>query len=200
MRHEQEVIPKNSAVVRFTSLPDPMRGVRRNKETFSVDLLEDTHAGKKRWGLVFYGVKYTLLAYYRLGSKDPTSSSTLDALGNFIAENGIPRMLITDSDGVLGAENKWKHFLGQKFTPHRLSEPDKHNKNPVKHAIHNLKTRCSKISNACGMGVLAYYYEMMEYLCDINNYVARASLNNHMPYEAFWGETPDISTILFKFW
>ena len=36
---------------------------------FSVDLLENTHAGKKRLGLVFYGVKYKILAYYRLGSK-----------------------------------------------------------------------------------------------------------------------------------
>ena len=64
-------------------------------------------------------------------------------------------MLITDSDGVLGARKKWKHFLGQIFTPLRLSEPDKHNQNPVERAIHILKAGFSKISNACGTEVLA---------------------------------------------
>ena len=43
-------MPKKPAVVRFPSLPDTMRGIRRNKETFSVELLEDTHSGKKLWG------------------------------------------------------------------------------------------------------------------------------------------------------
>ena len=80
VRHKQEVIPKKSAMVILPSLSDPMRGILRNKETFSVDLLENTHTGKKRWGLVLYGVKSKLLDYYRLGYKDPTSASTLDAL------------------------------------------------------------------------------------------------------------------------
>ena len=106
VRHEREVMPKKLAVFRFPRLSDPMRGIHRNKETFSVDLLENTHAGKKRWGLVFYGLKSKLLAYYRLGSKDPNSALTLDALGNLIAEHGIPRMIITESDGVLGAGKK----------------------------------------------------------------------------------------------
>ena len=80
VRHEREFMPKKSVVVRFTSLYDPMRGICRNKETFSLDLLDNTHAGKKRWGLVFYGVKSKLLAYHRLGPKDPTTRSALDAL------------------------------------------------------------------------------------------------------------------------
>ena len=46
VRQEYEVMPNNSSKVRFTSLPDPMPGILCNKETFSVDLLEDTHAGK----------------------------------------------------------------------------------------------------------------------------------------------------------
>ena len=110
-------MPKKSSVVRFPILSDHMRGIRRNKETFSVDLLDNTHAGKKRWGLVFCGVKSKLLAYYRLGSKYPTNRSTFNAVGNFIAEHGIPIMIITDSNGVLGAGNKWKYNLGQMFTP-----------------------------------------------------------------------------------
>ena len=113
--------------------------------------------GKKRWVLVFYDVKSKLLAYYRLGYKDPTSASDLDALGNFIGENGIPRMIITDSYGVFGAAKKWKHFLCQMFTPLRLSEPDKHNQNPVKCAIQNLKAGIRKIRNSCGAGFLTYH-------------------------------------------
>ena len=66
-------------------------------------LLNDTHAGGKRWGLVLYGINYNILAYYRLGSKYPTALSTLDALGNFIAEHEIHRMIITDIDSLLGA-------------------------------------------------------------------------------------------------
>ena len=65
VRHKQEVMPKKSAVVRFPSLSDPMCSISCNKDTFSVDLLENTHAGKNRWGLVFYIVKSKLLAYYR---------------------------------------------------------------------------------------------------------------------------------------
>ena len=48
VRHKQEVMPKKSAVVRFPSLSDPMRDIRRSKKTFSVDLLENTHTSKKR--------------------------------------------------------------------------------------------------------------------------------------------------------
>ena len=99
-------MPKKSAVVIFPSLSDPMRDIFRSKETFSMDLLENKNTGKKRWGIVFYGVKSKLLAYYRLGSKEPTAHSNLNALGNSIAENGIPRMVITDSNRVLGAGNK----------------------------------------------------------------------------------------------
>ena len=107
---------KKSDVVIFYSLPDPMSGVFPNKD-FSVNLLEDTHSGKERWGLVFYGVNYKFLAYYRLGSKDPTSSLNLDHLGNFTADHGIPRILITDSDGVLGAGKKWKYFYDRHLPP-----------------------------------------------------------------------------------
>ena len=132
-------MPKKSALVRFTSLFDPICGINCNRETFSVYLLENNHAGKKRWGLVFNGVKSKLLYYYRLVSKDPTTASTLDALSNFITEHGIPITSILDRDGVLGARKKWKHHIEQIFTPLRLSELDKHNHNPVKRAIQNLK-------------------------------------------------------------
>ena len=82
-----------------------------------MECLEDTHAGRKHWGLVLYGIKSKLLAYYRLGSKNPTTSLNLDNLGNFKADDGIPIMITTDSDGGLGAGKKWKHYLGQMFTP-----------------------------------------------------------------------------------
>ena len=117
VRHKQDVMPNKFAVVRFPTRSDPMHVIRRNKDLFSVDMLENTHVGKKCWGLVFYGIKPKLLAYYKLGSKDPTARSTLDDLGNFIAEHGIPIMIIMDSDGVLGVGKKWKHYLGQMFTP-----------------------------------------------------------------------------------
>ena len=157
-------MPKTSAVEIFTSLSDPLRGVCRNKETFSVDLVENTYAGKKHLGLVFYGVKSKLLAYYCLGSKDTTAASNLDSLCKFIAEHGIPRMIVTDSDGVLGAGKKWQHPLGRLFVPINVSEPDKHNHNPVERAIQNLKARLSKIINTCGAVVLAYHWEAMDYL------------------------------------
>ena len=80
VRHEREVMPKKSSVEIFTVISDPLRGISRKKESFSVDLLEDVHARKNRWGLVFYGVRYKLLVYYRLGSKDTTAALTLYAL------------------------------------------------------------------------------------------------------------------------
>ena len=99
-------------------------------------------------------------------------------------------MLFTDSDGTLGPETKLKQVLGQTFIPLQLSEPDNHSQNPFERAIQNLNSRCSKIRNAYGTGILTNHYEMMDYLCNVNNYVARASLNTCLPYEAFWGETP----------
>ena len=144
-------------MVIFHSLSNPMRVIHRNKKTFSVGLLENTHAGKKSWGLLFYSIKSKLLDYYILGSEDPTAISTLNELCNFTAENSTPRIIITDSNGVLGSENKWKHYLGRMFTPLRLPKPDKQDQNLVKHAIQNLKAGLSKIKNACEMGVLAYH-------------------------------------------
>ena len=81
-----------------------------------------------------------------------------------------------------------------------LLEPDKYNQNFVERAIYNFKAGLSEIKNACGAEVLRYHWDAMEYLSSLNNYVARESLSNRSPYEAFWGETPDISIIQFKFW
>ena len=78
-------MPKKLAAVIFPILSDPMRSIRRIKEKSYVDLLENTHAVKNRWCLLFYGIKSKLLAYYILESNYPTSYSTLYALGNFIA-------------------------------------------------------------------------------------------------------------------
>ena len=148
-------MPKKSAVDRFPAVDDSLRVVLCNKETFSVDVVENTHAGNKRWGILFYGVKSKLLAYYRLGSNDPTGASTLDALGKFIDEHGIPGKIITDHGGNLGTGKVWKNCLGRLFFPLSLSEPDKHNQKSVKRAIQNLKAGLSKIRNAYGAEVLA---------------------------------------------
>ena len=151
-----------------------------------MDVVLDTHAGT-RWGILFFVLKSKLLAYYWLGSKEPTGSSTLDALRKFISWNGIPSKIITDSDGRLGAGRVWKNFLGGLFVPLILTEPDNNNHNFVELAIQNFKAGLSKIRNDCGAKVLRYHWDMMEYLCSLNNYVARASLGNRLPYEAFWG-------------
>ena len=108
-------------------------------------------------------------------------------LRRFIAWHGIPKKILTDSDKRLGVGKAWKSFLGGLFVPLILYEPDKHNQNFVERAIQNLKAGLSKIRNACGAGVSRYYWEMMDYLTSLNNYVARASLDNRSPYEAFWG-------------
>ena len=162
-----------------------MRSIRCNKEMFSVDILENTHTGKNCWVVIFYGVKYNFLPYYRLGSKDPNSGSTLYALGNFIADHRIPRMIFTDSDGVFGAGKKRKHLLRRMLSPLLLYEPDKHIQNPFERAIKNFKSGLSKIRNAFGTGVLAYHCKAMDYLCSINNHVSRGSLRNRLPFETF---------------
>ena len=147
-------MPKKYVVVKFTSLPDPMCGIRWNKETFSMDVTQFTHTGVKHWGLVFYDVNYKLLAYYRLGFQDPTDSSILDVLGQFIADNGIRRPLITDSHSILGAGKKQKQIPGRKSILLFLSEPDKHNKTPIECSIQNLKARVGKIGNDFKTGLL----------------------------------------------
>ena len=153
VRHEREVMPKKSAVEIFSAMTDSLRSIRQNKETFSVGVVLDTHAGS-RWGIVFFCLKSKQLPYYRLGLKEPTGSSTLDALRKFMAWHDIPKKIIMDSDGRLGAGRVWKNFLGGLFVPLILSEPDKHNHNFVERAIQNLKAGLSKIRNACGAEVL----------------------------------------------
>ena len=132
-------------------------------------------------------MKSKLLAYYRLGSKDLTRASTLDALGKLIAKHRIPRKITMDHDGKLGAGKKWKEYPGRLFVTLCLSEPDKHNQNLVERAIQNLKASLSRIQNYCGSEVFVYHWKAMEYLCRFNNYVARASLGNRLPYESFLG-------------
>ena len=134
-RHACEVMQEKSYVVRFPSLPDPMRGIRHNKNFFKVDVTEFTHDGKKRWGLVFYGANYRLLAYYMLGLKYPTATPTLDTLGQLISEKGIHRQLIKDRNSIFCIDKQCRQVLGRTFTPLFLSKPDKHNKNPVKCTI-----------------------------------------------------------------
>ena len=82
-----------------------------------------------------YFTKDRFQILYRIGSKDPTGASKLDALGKFIAEHGIPRKIIMDHDGKVGAGKKWKDYLGRLFLLLCLSEPDKHNHNLVERAI-----------------------------------------------------------------
>ena len=52
-RHEREVIPNKSATESFSTMPDSLRIVRCNKETFSVDVVVDTHAVKRGGGFCF---------------------------------------------------------------------------------------------------------------------------------------------------
>ena len=99
--------------------------------------MEITQSGEKYWGLVFYGLKSKLLAYYILGSKQPTNTSTLYALGQLIHKHGIPRQLVTERYSVLGAGKQWKQVPGQKITPLLLSKPDKHNQNRSKVTFKN---------------------------------------------------------------
>ena len=76
-------------------------------------------------------------------------------------------------------------FLDELDSPLILSEPKKHNRNPVELGIWDIKRGIRKNRNACGTGPLKYDDGMWEYLCDVNNYVARVSINNRLPYEFF---------------
>ena len=57
VRHEREVMPKKLVVDRFPAMSDSLRSVRRNKKTFSVDVVVDTKARKTRSGILFFGLK-----------------------------------------------------------------------------------------------------------------------------------------------
>ena len=57
VRHERELMPKKLAVDRFPAMSDSLRSVRRNKKTFSVDVVVDTKARKTRSGILFFGLK-----------------------------------------------------------------------------------------------------------------------------------------------
>ena len=100
----------------------------------------------------------------------------------------------------LGAGKQREHVPGVIFIPLLSYKPDKHNQNLIKHAIQNIKDGVIKMRNYCGTGDMSYKYDMWEYLCDINNNVVQASLNNIILYGVFGGGTLDISMIHFKLW
>ena len=131
VRHEHEVMHKKLDVLKFPIITYPMRSIWRNRETFLADAVEFNHAGEKCWGLVLYGVKTKLINYYRLGSKEHTTQSILDKLGQLIIKHRIYRQLVPYSHIVLGARNLWKRFLGLKCTPLFLSKLYNHNHIPV---------------------------------------------------------------------
>ena len=112
--------------------------------------------------MVFYGAKTKLMVYFRLGDKDTTYHSTLDTLGQFIDEYGIPRKIIINSHSILGAGSLWKRVFGQTFTPLFFYEQNKQNHNPGDLDIRGIKYSIITIGNDYCAGVMAYQFEMWE--------------------------------------
>ena len=48
IQHDQEVFSKKYGILIFPNLPDSMCSICYNKETFSVDVVENLHSGGKR--------------------------------------------------------------------------------------------------------------------------------------------------------
>ena len=99
----------------FPSLSDPICGTLCKKGF--CDVVEHGHTDEKAFGVVFYGVRMNIMLYYRLGVKYPTAHFTLDNLGQFVSEYGIPKNFKTDSHNILDAGGLWKRVPGAYLPP-----------------------------------------------------------------------------------
>ena len=62
------------------------------------------------------------------------------------------------------------------------------------------KDGVSKFKQVCGLKGNEYLFDMWTHYSDVDNHLARKSLNWRTPLEAFTGETPDLSVLRFKFY
>ena len=73
-----EVLPKKLEILKVLGLPNSIRGIKRNRKTFSADFVEHSNYGIRKWGLAFLGIKSRILVYYILGDNAPTVASNFD--------------------------------------------------------------------------------------------------------------------------
>ena len=195
---ENESIPKNYFLERFSALGAPYRGIRRNDETFSVDIVPERVAnGKLKHLLVFSGLTSKFSAIYDLlFTKCADASHT--ALAQFIRDHGIPGELITDGDKAENFSKKWIKLCTKHQIRQTCSEAYKQNQNYVERFVQEAKQAVTRIRQATGQDDNAHIFDMWSHISDVDNHMSRKSLKWRTPLEVFTGETPDLSIFRFK--
>ena len=113
------------------------------------------------------------------------------ALQQFIADNGIPMVLISDINQAENISAKWIQLCSKYKIMQSSLEPYKQNQNYVEHWIQEAKITESQIKLHTGYDD-QYIYDMWAHISNDNNHYARKSLKWHTPL-VFSVETPYFS-------
>ena len=179
---------------------DRMFGVRRLRCNISTDTMdarcESMHGN--RYCQVF-GNKEFFCAAYPIAKKSDCGL----ALDKFVREFGAPSLLIFDgSKEQTGRRTAFQAALRKYEIPQRVSEPQRHNQNPVEGVIRELRKKWYRTVFRTNCPLKLWDYAI-PYIARIMCLTASDSgkLNGRTPMEYITGETPDISEYLdFSFW
>ena len=120
------------------------------------------------------------------------------ALQDFIRQVGAPLYIAVDA---AKEENmgEWRTICRTYCIPQRTSEPMHQNQNRVERRIQDIKRRTTVLM-ATHTTPSRYWDYAAEYTVELINHTAIRRLSWRTPYEALYGDTPDISVFRFIFY
>ena len=175
----------------------PQLNVPRLVETFATDTLFSSEVGLGgiTCAQLFVGTKSKLTKVFGMR----TESEGVDALEDFICENGALHALHNDNSKMQTGLS-FKKILRKYNIKSENTEPHHPNQNPAEQRIQDVKCTSLKILNWTGVPGFLWFFCML-YTVMLLNFTALESLGWIMPHQACFGVTPDILVLLqYKFY
>lgn len=119
-------------------------------------------------------------------------------LQNFIRNVGAPQYIGSDN-ALEETGGEWGAICRTTCIAQRTSEADQQNQNKVERTIQDIK-RKTKLIIDMNDAPRKFWCYAVAYAVELSNHTAAKRLNWKTPYEAHFGDTPDISVFRFSFW
>ena len=170
----------------------PQLNVPRLAETFSTDTMFSSTPGLGgiTCAQLFCGrmSKFTKVYGMRTESEGP------DALLDFIRDNGAPHALRSDNS-KMQTGNAFRNILRRYNIRSENTEAHNQQQNPAERRIQDVKRNSSRIMDRSGAPAYLWFFCLL-YTVMVMNFTALESLGWLTPYQACFGNTPDISALL----
>ena len=144
---------------------------------------------------VFYGTKSMWISQYGMQSEGDGPSALLD----FFRKEGVPISIRADNS-KMQTSALWKQYLRRYNCNDGWIEPYNSWQNPAERALATHKNLLDKMLMITGCDLEAWF-KLSQYICGIQNRLAKEKLDWRTSYDIREGETPDITPyLLFMFW